>query len=89
LLSGRDVQKARKDEQIGKEKPVTYGDEFRPRQARHQRSKRRIDREHAKQRAGEKPRQILHSTGDAHLIADRTQNVIGEKYGKYVKPSPT
>ena len=53
-----------------------------PRQPRHQRGERRIDRDHADQRAGEQPRQIFHAAGDAHLVADRPENIIGDKDGE-------
>ena len=34
------------------------------------------------QRAGEKPLEILHPAGDSHLVADRPENIIGEKTRK-------
>ena len=75
-----------KDEQVDDEKPIADGDESDARQARDQRRERRIDGDHTEQRAGEQPLEMFHTAGNAHLVTDGAQNVIGEKNAKDIKP---
>ncbi len=86
LLGAGPVQCRGKEQEIGSKKSVADRDEFHSRQARHQRGKRRIDREHADERSGEQPLEIFDAAGDAHLVADGTENVIGKKYGEDKQP---
>ena len=80
LLGSRPMQRHGKKQQVGGEETVADRDKFHSRQARHQRGERRIDGEHADERAGKQPLEIFDAAGDAHLVADGTENVIGKKH---------
>src|SRR4029450_1489544 len=59
LLWRGNIQKRGEEKQVDHEKAVSMRDEFCPGPARDQRCKRRIDCDHAEERAGEKPLKIL------------------------------
>ena len=88
LLGAGPMQCHGKKQQIGSKETVADRDEFHSRQARHQRGERRIDGQHADERSGKQPLEIFDAAGDAHLVADGTENVIGKKYGEDKQPRP-
>ena len=85
----RPMQNRDEKQQIGAEEAVRECDEADARQLGHQRREGWVHRDHAEQRAGEKPLEIIHAAGNAHLIANGTKNIIGRKYGEDIEPRPT
>ena len=82
------MQRNREQQDVGGEEPVSDGDETRARQRLHEISIGDVEQQHANQRAGEEPLQIVDAAGDPHLIADRTHDVIGRQDREDVEPGP-
>ena len=70
------------------EEAVGQRNELPARQQLHQRRERHVQHQHDDQRAGEQPGQIVHAAGDAHLVADRPQDVVGREHREDVEPAP-
>jgi len=75
--------------QVGDEEMVDDGNKLDPRQPGHQRAVERLCDEQAEKRSGKEPRQVFDTTGDAHLIAQRTQHVVAGKQCKRNKRRTT
>ena len=87
-LGRREMQRrAERQDGHGKE-PVGQRNELPARQHLHQRRKRHVQHQHDDQRAGEQPWQIVHAARDAHLVADRPQDVVGREHRADVEPAP-
>src|SRR5262245_51650728 len=82
------MQTQSEEQQVSDEKPVADGDESYPWQACDECRERRIDGDHTEKRAGEPPLKLFHASGNAHLVADWAQNVIGKKDAEDIKPRP-
>ncbi len=57
-------------------------------QSRDEPGERQVQQQHAHQRGGEQPLQIIDAAGDAHLIADRPDDVIRRQDRENVEPAP-
>ena len=56
--------------------------------ARHQRAVERHRGQHDDEGGGEEPLQVLHAAGDAHLVAQRPQDVIAREQAEEVRERP-
>src|SRR5260370_37628449 len=52
------------------------------------RGRGRLHTVNAEQGPGEQPWQVVHTAGDAHLVADRPHDVIGRQHREDVEPAP-
>ena len=67
---------------------VDDGNKLDPRQSRHQRAVEWLRDQQAEKRGGKEPRQVLDATGDAHLVAQRTQDIVAGKQCKEIREGP-
>src|ERR1700692_1951506 len=67
---------------------VDDGDKPDPRQPRYQLPIERLCDEQAEKRGGEEPGQVFDTTGDAHLVAHRTQHIVTGKQREEISEGP-
>ena len=76
------------DGEVGDEEVIDERNEAAPRHARHQRAIAGHRRQHGEKRRGEEPLQVLDAAGDAHLVAQRPQDVIAREQAEEVGERP-
>ena len=76
------VEQQPEDRQVDDEEVIDERDEAPARQPRHQRAVDRHGGEHDDEGGGEKPLQVPHAARDAHLVAQRPQDVIAPRAGR-------
>ena len=75
-------------DQVGDEEMIDHGNEPDPRQPRHQLAIERLGEQQAEKGGGEQPGQVFDATGDAHLVAQRTQHVVAGKQREEIGKGP-
>src|ERR1043166_2689280 len=82
------MQRDREHDDVEREETIGEGDKAAARQCLHEPRERHIHHQHADERAGEQPRQIVDAACETNLVADWAHDVVGRQHREDVEPAP-